>query len=76
VKTNIVSHELMGAKIATESHGLMVGTETFGLKVGRENMGFNSEILRAGDPVDESVSYWVWGDGEWVEWGDGEVIEQ
>ena len=76
MKTNRVSSELMGAKIGQESHGMVVETESFGLKVGSEDMGFSSEALRAGDPVDESVSYWVWGDGVWVEWGDGEVAEQ
>ena len=76
MKGNKVVRESMGLNVETETHGMKVRAENHGHRVPPEVMGFESNVLRPTTPIGNADSYWVWGDGEWVEWGDGEVIEQ
>ena len=60
----------------TERFGVKLDPEDSGVMVGRESMGCYSRVLKPTLPVEDVDSYWVWGDGEWVQWGDGEEMEQ
>ena len=68
-----IKHEKSGLTVPRETIGVTVNPDKTGFIVDPERMGaYTKKLIPGGDVAD---SYWVWGDGEWVQWGDGEEME-
>ncbi len=63
----------VGLLISPESFGASVQPESLGVSISSSNYG----IMADGKKGNEGgyVSYWAWGNGEWILWGSGTEID-